>query len=124
MSSNKYTPVCRSRFLQSLQDNSRDAPAEKPFGFGIAHVHAAVAHLPAEIVVPIGSMQGVTSVEAVEKHCPGHTDQFICVQIQVAAHQSSVTHVFGGHFGIDIETTCGCLAGDAIICRPAGWNAG
>ncbi len=36
------------------------APAEEPFGFGRAHIDAAVAQRDAKIIVPVGAVEGVT----------------------------------------------------------------
>src|SRR5690242_13098693 len=35
------------------------APAEEPFGFGRAHIDAAVAERHAKIIVPVGAVEGV-----------------------------------------------------------------
>ena len=74
------------------------SPSKQPFCIGIAHVYTAVAHLPAEIIMPVGAMQGITGLKTVEEHRPGYTDQLVGVQIQIALHQASIAHVLGGHF--------------------------
>ena len=54
-------------------------PAIKPFGILVAHVDTAVTHHMAEIVVPVSPVE-CHAVFMEERH-PGHTDQFISIQI-------------------------------------------
>src|SRR5271157_6550772 len=80
-----------------VEAGRRQVPAEEPLGFLGAHVDAAMAHGGPEIVVPVGSMEGVALVG--EEAVPGDTWQDIIVK---TGGQVGISHVLGGHLDLDV----------------------
>ena len=73
-------------------------PAEEPLGLLDAHIDAAVAHRDAEVIVPVGAVEGMAFFG--EETAPGYAGQDIIVN---AGGQVGLAHVFGGHFDYDVE---------------------
>ena len=90
-------------------------PTEDPIGFLGTHVDAAAAHRNAEIIMPVGAMEGMSL--AGEKGGPGHTGQLVSFDIR-SLRQVAAAHVFGWHFNGNIEFPCWGARGNAV--RPRG----
>ena len=77
-------------------------PAEKPQGIFIAHIHAAVAHWNAKIIVPVGTVERVALTG--EESGPRDTHQW-----DVFRRGDGGAHIPGGQFDLDVEAPGRCV---------------
>ena len=93
-------------------------PAEQPFGFLGAHVDTAVAHGRAEVLVPVGAVEGMSL--GGEETGPGDAGQLVIIRI---GKQVAIAHVLGRILFHDAEFTLRRFGGKAAVFRTA-WEPG
>src|SRR5664280_73335 len=87
-------------FVNIVKPGLRLVPAEQPECIFVAHIYAAMAHREAEIVVPVGAMEGVAF--GCEETAPWDSHQWNDIIRQGAGS----AHVPGGEFIHDVVVAC------------------
>ncbi len=90
----------------------RRCPPEQPLRFFGAHIDTTMAHLQAEVIVPVCSMDGIPRWREKELG-PGYTGEVAPITGKVP-----LSHVLGWHFRLDIELAAGSIPWDTIWIWP------
>ncbi len=83
-------------------------PTEEPPGLLGAHIDAAMTHLQAKIIMPIGAVEGIPG-RGEEKARPGDS-----WQVRTIRRQVSNAHMLGRHLGLDVESAARRIPGDVV----------
>src|SRR5689334_8823304 len=81
-----------------------ERPTEEPFGFLGTHVDTAMAHRHTEVLMPVGTVEGMSLRR--EETGPGHARELVVVGV---GEEIAVAHVLGGIFLQDAEFALGGL---------------
>lgn len=93
-----------------------ERPTEKPFRFFRPHVNTTMAHGDAKVLVPVGSMKGMSLCR--EETGPGHAGELVIVCI---GKEIPVAHVLGRILFKDAEVTLRRFCREPI---RAAWTVG
>ena len=101
-------------FVNIVKPGSGLTPAEKPQCIFVAHIDTAVTHREAEIVVPVGTMEGVAN--SGKETAPRHTHQWN----DIIRQRAGGAHVPGGKFIHDDVVAGWCGQQNTLSGRDLG----